>query len=495
VSLIRKTGGAVVWSIAGGFANNAVSFIVFAIIAHLVSPRELGVAAFAMVFIELGKIISGVGVPNFLVQRKEWDEAYASMCFWVNLGAAVLLVLLSCLVVAPVIEYSFAEGSAIVLIVLSICYPVDAIRVVHESRLRREFNFKRMAARGSAAAVLSGIIGVSLAFMGYGVWALVVQRVSNSILTTIFTWLAFPWTPRFTWVPSEFRPLIVNGSRLMGAVLLGNFGQRSPDLLLGAFLGPVAVAVYRVGARGYEAILQVIVQPLINAVFSGFARLKDEERLRAGYLRAIKLTALVIFPIILGTAAVAPEFVEVAFGSNWDQSALVLQVLAISMAPAVFGFMIHPLLSALNYTRAIFWINMSSMIGTVAICLALVWYGPVGVAVAIAIKQHLAGVLNVYLMRRVINASKLQSFLAVLPAYVAAGTMLAVLLGLRYFLFGGAAGWQQAVAMVVLGACIYPAVLWVFWRNYWNTAIGDFAQMFPRFEPLLHRIFRYRQVK
>lgn len=488
MSLIRRFASGALWAVIGNAANNIISFIVFAIVARIVSPEVLGVAAFTIVIVELGKQVAVAGTADLLVQRAEWSDDYAAVAFWVNVTIAVLLTGLACFILAPLLEAQFSPGSGVVMTAISVCFVIDAMRVVHESKLRREFKYKNLAARGSSAGILSGIVGVTLVSMGFGIWGLVGQRIASSVFTTLFTWIASDWMPRLYWSTRELPSMLAHGMRLMGAALLAGLSMRVPDLVLGSLVGPAAVALYRVGARGFEALYQLIVVPLSAATTGGFSRIADKQTTGGAYVRATKFAALIAYPTFFGAAAIAEPFVRIVFGVEWEASARIMAIISLTAGPAVLGYMLYPALTALGRTHAILWISIGSVVSSIVVCLVATPGGAFAIAVALAIRAYLAGACNVFLAQRLLGVDARQLLARVVPPFISAVVMAGAVLAVGRLLLAGYADWVSVPVMVAVGGIVYPAMVWLFWRRYLHGALEEIGTMFPQLQRVLARV-------
>ncbi|UXN72563.1 oligosaccharide flippase family protein [Devosia sp. A8/3-2] len=121
------------WSMLGNAANNLIGFAVFAVIVRLVDPTAIGVLAFAVVFVDMGKIFVSAGVPDLIVRQKEWSDDYATMCFWLNMFVGALSAPVVVFIVGPLADANFAAGTTPILAVSASCFLIDAARVVPES--------------------------------------------------------------------------------------------------------------------------------------------------------------------------------------------------------------------------------------------------------------------------------------------------------------------------------------------------------------------------
>jgi len=171
------------WMVTGAIFNNLSSTAIFIVLARLLTPVQFGIVAFATIFIDLSRVLVVAGIPDALIQRKEWDDKVASSAFWTNIAIASLICALIGGIATPISYFVYDATFALVLLALSLALFVEAITAVHTAKLRREFRYKAIASRNMAANVLGGAIGIALAWIGWGVWALVVSRLLSASIT------------------------------------------------------------------------------------------------------------------------------------------------------------------------------------------------------------------------------------------------------------------------------------------------------------------------
>ncbi|GLQ57945.1 lipopolysaccharide biosynthesis protein [Devosia nitrariae] len=455
-----------VWSVLGNIGNNLVSFVVFALVARLVEPGDIGVLAVAMVFIEMGKVFVYAGVPDLIVRQKVWDEGYAMMCFWLNLAAALISAVLVVVLVGPAVEASFAPGITPILAVLVICFVIDSIRVVPESKLRRSFDYKSLARRGVGANLIAGVLAIALALLGWGVWALVVQRVASSLFTTILTLVAARWLPSGVGSWRGFVPALGHGAGLVGGSMLKLLSDRLPDLLFGFFLGPAAVGIFRVGARGFEALVQFAVHPVRSASLSTYAAANAQTgKLENSLLHSLASASLFTFPVFYGAAAVSTEFVQLVFGPQWSASAVIMATLCLTCPPLVLSALLQSALSAQHKTSAILRLNAANATTTVAVLLiGIPTLGLVGTTAALTGRSYLGMVFNIMVTVPGVGLRMGDVFRAVFPPLVGSTLFLVGVSGMQNFV--PMPPLLQLLSSVGLGVVIYLAAMLLLFRRF-----------------------------
>jgi O-antigen/teichoic acid export membrane protein len=479
MSIKRNFAVSSVWSVAGNAGNNLVGFAIFVILARLLEPQAIGLVAFALIFIEIGRIVVFGGLPEALIQRADWDENVASTCFTANLFAAVSFFALVGGIVAPILSAIYQPSFGPVLTSLSAIYIIDAGRAIHEAKLRREFRYKSLAFRASIANILSGGIGIGFALADYQVWALVIQRLCSAVLLTLLTWRAAQWRPRFVLskpILQELSDFIIH---LTPARILAVLTTKTVELVSGLVLGPSALAFYRVGSRGLEAIAQLSVSPIQQTALSAFSRLTTPQAIGEAYFRITRVCAAIGCPVFFGAASVAPDLVVLVFGAQWEPSGIIMAVLALAFGPQSLGYFIQPALIAAGRPRTLLIASLVAAIATLVAALSTVWWGVLTIAVGNTVQQYLAIPFRLQLMSRALGMSQRRFLVGIAPWFVCALVMAATIMAVRF-------AWLVEMPLVcrfsisvVIGAVLYPVLTCLTARKQIGELVADILPLLP----------------
>lgn len=273
---------------------------------------------------------------------------------------------------------------------LSLGFIISAFSSVQEATFQRKLAFKSLAIRSLIAVVIGGIVGVTMAFMGFGVWSLVGQQLANSFVQVLVLWSVSDWRPGFRFSPKHFKELFSFGVNVMGMNLFNFLNRRSDDFLIGYFLGSIALGYYSVAYRLLLILTQLLTTIIVKVSLPTFSRLQQEpERLRNALYKAIQLTSLITFPGFLATVILAPELVTVIFGQEWSPSIPVMQVLnliGILYAYFYFNGSVMMAVGKPSWKLALDFIQAVSNV--IAFAIAVQW-GIVAVAAAYVIRGYL----------------------------------------------------------------------------------------------------------
>jgi PST family polysaccharide transporter len=484
VSIKGKMLASSLWSIVGTAVTMSSSFIVFALMARLIRPVDFGLVAFAAIFVEISRVLMSGGFPEALIQRREWNETAASTAFWMNILGSVVLAALIAGSGAP-LAYMFGSATlAEVILAISVSLVIDAVRDVHQAKLRREFGYRTLALRAVLASVISGVVGVALALAGFGVWALVANRLVFSALQTVVILLTVSWRPRLAFSRSECRALLGFGINVVGAGLLAQLNARVAELVVGLVLGPAPLAFYRVGSRALSFLHSLAVSPVQTTALSAFSRLNDAPAIGRAYLRMTRATALVSFPVFLGAAAVAPDFVVVCFGRQWEASGHIMSALALVVTPSTLLYYAPPALTALGRTRLVLVSNLAISVLNALVAIATVAFGPLAVAAGTTARAHLTVPFALKMLQRGIGLPLGTLFRSILEPASAAALMAVAVVAIRFFVVEDFAPLARLALCIAAGAIIYGALLLTLARGHTIEALLELA---PHLPPAMRR--------
>ncbi len=306
------------WTVVHTWGGQALSLIVFVILARLLTPDAFGLVALAAVFVALAQLVVDQGLGDALVQRPEITPSHVDTAFWVAIATGALLTVAAFLLSYPIGLAVGQPDLVPILQVLAVTFILSALTSIPIALLTRALAFRLLAIRAIVAIVAGGIVGVALALMGAGVWALVAQQVAAAVVSVVLLWAVIDWRPRLHASRREFRELFAFGIRVVGSDILGFVSRNADNFLIGVFLGTVPLGIYAVGYRILDTSQRLLINAARKITFPAFSRLQhDPERMRRAYLRATRAASVLIIPGYVGLALVAPELVITLFGSTW----------------------------------------------------------------------------------------------------------------------------------------------------------------------------------
>ncbi|MGH6918449.1 MAG: oligosaccharide flippase family protein [Geminicoccaceae bacterium] len=317
-----------------------------------------------------------------------------------------------------------------------------------------------LAARSLLGVIGGGAVGVGMALAGQGAFSLVGHLLAQEIVAVLVLWLAVDWRPRWRHARGHFEDLWAPSACMIGVRLLLLLRQQSPRVLIGYFLGPVALGYYGVSWRIIEILHLIFIRPLSDVALTAFARLQsDTEHFRKVLYAAGRLGAMIAMPTFVGLALVAPELLPATLGGQWDGAIPVVQVLAIggacwSVLP--IAGIVPQALGRWDVTLAT---RALATVVIVAAILAVREAGLVVIAAAVAAGEALTVAVNFYVVRRLTATPMSEQALAYAPILSAALIMAAAVLGWRELTIDDLTRLSLLATSVLGGAAVYSAAL------------------------------------
>ena len=325
------------WSSIDRFSTQGVSFVFSIFLARILAPSDYGIVAMIVIFMAVAQAFVDSGFSSALIRKPDLSEEDKSTAFYFNI--VVGLVCYGVLYfVSPFIADFYDEPllSPIVKITgLSIIF--NSLCVVQRALFTIAVDFKTQAIISLACTILSGIIGLVMAYNGYGVWSLVVQSTVSNFFNCVLLWLCSHWRPITGFSKASFHYLFNFGSKLLASGLLDTLYNNVYPIVIGKFYSPTQLGLFS-RAQGYASlpssnitgILQRVTFPVLSLIQD------DDEKLANNYRRLLRLSAFVVFPLMIGLAAVADPLIRVLITSKWEGCIIYLQIIC-------FGMMLYPI--------------------------------------------------------------------------------------------------------------------------------------------------------
>ncbi len=460
MSLKDKAVKGILWSFLERWGGQLISTTVFLLLARLLGPEAFGLTALASVFISFMSAFVNQGFVPAIVQKEELTPQHLDTAFWSSLLIGSLMCV-GTVLASGVIAQSFGEDALKPIIQwLAITFILIAFESVQVAILQRDFDFKKLALRSLVATFISGLAGLCMALLGFGVWSLVVQQLVNRSMNVVVLWSASPWRPGLnaSWV--HFKELSSFGINVMGVNILRFFNQRSDDFLIGLFLGATALGYYTVAYRLLRLMVNILTNTTVSVALPAFSRLQNEpQRLRSVFYRATQLTSLVSFPAFTSVLILAPQLVGVFFGEEWTASIPIMRVLVFAGIVQSVSYFNGVVMLAKGKPGWRLAVNFLGAFISVAGFMIAVNYGIVAVAVAVVVSNYLVAPVSLLVIRKLTEISLVQYFRQYITPLSGSALMAGIMLNLVQILAVRVGPIPLILICSVAGALVYLLVV------------------------------------
>jgi len=331
ISLKQKSINGMLWTVSERLSVQAVQLIIQIILARLLEPAQFGLIGMLIIFTAVAQSIMDSGFGSALIQKKDADQTDSSSIFFFNLFLGVILALVLYLA-APLIAQFYLQPELIPITrVLSLTLVINAFSLVQRALLAKKLDFKTQMKISLLAVAASGVIGIIMAYQGFGVWSLVAQMVSKSLFQAIFLWIFNDWRPTAVFNVSSLRSMFSFGSKLLISGLIDTIFNNIYQTFIGRVYSPADLGFYSKAKSIETAAIQATSSSLGQVLFPSLVHLQDDvESLKKAYRKTIRLSLFLHFPLMIGLWAIADPLFRLLLTDKWAQSIPYFQLLCIA---------------------------------------------------------------------------------------------------------------------------------------------------------------------
>lgn len=470
----QKIRSGTLWSFIGNALLQFLSLSTTVVLARLLSPQDFGVVAIAMTVWGIIQLFGSMGIGAKLIQQPDDVSRYASAAFWLNITIALCLSILT-VIVAPFVA-SFYKNNLVkpILMVMGLGFFLDSFGTVHSVLLVKELDFKKRTLVDIAINLVTRAITILMAFVGYGVWSLVIPQILSSPIRVFALWKICPWRPNLEFNFLYWKRIFNFGKYILGTDLLRYINLNGDYTIVGRFLGPLELGLYTFAYKLAMFPLENIVGVVYKVSFPAFSMLQNDlNRLREAFLKMTRLLSLISFPLFIGLMAMANELIPAVFGEKWNRSIVPLQII---IGFAMINSFVSPcgqIVLTLERPEIEFKFNLIQaplLLGGIFIG---VKYGIIGVAVAMSLVIGIMALVFLKLSINLIGLGIKDILNALFPALSSSLIMLIPVLLIRYLLlYFGCRGYQVLLICIPFCGFMYLLALLTFFKNnfqmIWN---------------------------
>lgn len=330
-SLKRKTVKGVGWSAVDNIAGHSVTFIVSLVLARILSPDDYGLIGIIAIFTAVCQTLIKAGFTTALIRKKDATDDDYNTVFIVNLAMSLMLytVIFLC---APLIADFFHRNELVSLIrVSSLSMIIGALALVQQTRLTKRIDFKSQTKITITASISSGVVGIIMALMGFGVWALVTQTLTSQIIRTTLLWRVNKWIPSLRFSTKSFHELFGFGWKMMVSSILDTVWKELYQVVVGRFYSPATLGQYT-RAKSFSQLLSSNLTAVIQRVtYPVLSNIQDEkERMVRAYRKMIKMTMFITAVSMFFLGAISEPLLYCLIGPKWHDASLYLPLICLS---------------------------------------------------------------------------------------------------------------------------------------------------------------------
>ena len=349
-NLKSKAGKAFIWDFAGKMAAHGMGFIVSIFLARLLEPSDFGLVAMVMVIIGIAAVFSDMGLGGALIQRRRVHPVHYSSVFYFNVAVGLLLTLLTYFSAPWISEFYSSDALLPLAQVLSLSFVINALSSVQSTRLRKELHYAQLTRIGLVSSLGSGIIGISLALGGAGVWSLVAQTLSMGIVYNILIWTAGRWRPSLLFSWKALTQLWGFGFRMFLSGILDSIFGRLDFLIIGKLFPPATLGYFQRAKSLNGFVAQYSSGSLMSVLFPTLSKIQNDlPRFRSIVTKSLGIITFVVFLLLGGLYLVSEELIVLLFSDKWLPSVEFFRILVLgSFSHPISALLVNVLISRGN---------------------------------------------------------------------------------------------------------------------------------------------------
>lgn len=330
----NKIVSGMIWRFGEKITAQLVSFAVSIVLARLLMPDDYGIVAIVNVFIAIAEIFVTSGFGTSLIQKKDADDIDFSSVFWCNLIFSIMLYMALFFFASIIANFYNMPLIAPVLRVFGLRLPIAAINSIQNAYVSRNMDFKKFFWATLIGTIVSAALGITMAYMGFGVWALIAQYLSNSIIDTIVLFIIIKWRPLFVFSAERVKPLISYGWKILATDLIGTIFNQLNSFIIGKKYSSIDLAYYTQGKKMPDLINSNIGSTLSAVLFPAMSMSGDKEQIKKIRRKSLKIMEYIMFPMMFGLGAVADNIIILLMTDKWIEAVPYVRITCLA---AIFG--------------------------------------------------------------------------------------------------------------------------------------------------------------
>lgn len=448
MSLANKTTAGIVWNFVEQLARRGITVAVTLLLAYFLTPEDFGLVAMMAVFLALGASLMDSGFRQALIRLKDATQIDFNTGFYANITLGLLAYALLFLS-APWIASFYQEPKLVDLVrVASLAIIINAFQVIQVTILSRDLNFKAQLKANLPAAVISGVLAVALAYLDWGVWALVTQMLVSALLVTLLLWMQNIWRPSLSFSFSSLKKMYNFGYKLFLSGVLDTVFRNMYVIVIAKFFSASIAGLYFFAEKIKELVISQLVSSIQTVTYPALATLQDDNiRLKAGYRKVLAMTTFLLFPVMLFLAALSQPLFEFLLPEKWLPAVIYLQLMTIAGVLYPLHSINLNILQVKGRSDLFLYLEVLKKIMIVLVFWVSFKFGIIGILIGQMVTSILAYIPNSYFSYHLIGYSIKEQLTDFVPALLLSTTIAGLIFILQDLL-----EWWPLAELVVFSA-------------------------------------------
>lgn len=427
--LKKKTLSGLAYKFGEQAGTQGVNFLVSVVLARLLLPEQFGAISLCMVFIAILDVFVSYGFGNSLVVNKKSDDLDFSTCFYFGLCLSFVIYFLVYLFAKPIAVYFNEESLTSVIRVMSIRIPIAAINTCQHAYVSKHMIFRKLFFSSCIGITISGALSIVMAYMGFGIWALVAQYIGTVTIDTICLFIMLPWRPRLLFSFERLKRIYDYGWKILVVGLVDTGYNQLRNFIIAKKYTSTDLAYYGRGSQ-FPSLGMNMIEPTINGViFPSLSNCNDDPiQMKSTTKRVIQTSSYMVFPIMMGLLAIAKPLVICLLTEKWIGCVIYLQIGCLTYMFRPVQVINNCVISASGRSGLLLKLDIIKKTIGVILLVVSIPYGVVAIALSLLVTNLISTVINVFPNRKILGYGYKEQFIDI---------------------------WDNLLIAMIMGGCVY----------------------------------------
>lgn len=459
-NLRSKIFSSLIWKFLERGGTQGIQFILQLFLARLLNPKDYGTIALISVFIAISTVFVQSGFNTALIQKKDIDEEDISSVFYVSLFIAVIMYLFLWSF-APIIANFYEIPKLISIVrVMGLILFLNTFNSIQNAIISRNMEFKRLFYSSLGAVIISGLLGIGLAYRGFGVWSLVYQQLMNQFFVCIILWFTVKWRPKLFFSLKKVKRLFSFGGKLLCSSLIDTIYRELVNLIVGKVYSPAVLGYYNRGDQFPKIIVSNFNSSIQSVIFPALASVQhDKVKVKNITKKALMMSSFIIFPAMIGLITISESMVRLVLTDKWLPCVPYLKILSLS-------YMLWPIhtvnLQAINALgRSDIFLKLEILKNIVGVIIMLIFfrYGLYIMTIGVVLNSLISSMINSYPNKILLDYGYFEQIKDILSIF-----LISIIMGMVLYFFQRLYYENDLTLIlfqIILGSSIYFLLLYI----------------------------------
>lgn len=442
-----------IWRLFERFGTQIISFVLSIILARILDPNVYGQVAIVLVLISILSVFIDSGFGNALIQKKEVDDIDYSSVFYFNIFICLILYAILFFFAPSIALFYHSSELTSIIRVLGLTIIISGVTNIQNSYVSRNLLYKKYFYCTLIGTSISAIVGIILALNGYGVWSLVFQNLSNNIINTIALWAIVKWRPKLKFSFSRLKVLFSYGWKLLISSLINTTWTKLRQLIIGREFSASELAFYNKGSHFPDITTSSVITSINSVIFPTMSKAQDSiESVKNIMRKSIKIGSYILWPMMIGLASCADNFVIVFLSEKWIPIVPFLRIFCISYAFYPIHTSNLSAINAIGRSDLFLKLEIIKKISDFIIIIISIRYGVFAMALWTIPSNFLSQIINSWPNSKLLNYKYIDQIKDLMPALLMSAVMGIAVYSINYLGFNSL---LTLIVQVLFGILVY----------------------------------------